>query len=130
MKIDITERPPKDIFRDRSKYLWTCIFILTLAVLGLALLGYNMFSAMPENITIERLSLTIITGSALFFFYFGEKLKSYKRLGPQQKEKLAALAEKHAEIALYIKRVEEEGRQPIYAEYEACKEWAELEGKE
>lgn len=125
MKIDITQEPPADIFRERGKYLWICIVILTLAFCGFLLIGYGFLSDIQDNKILERTSLTILVGSALLFFYFGEKLKAYKKLGPEEKDKLAAMARAHPEIGTYCDLVAREDREPIYAEYEACQEWAE-----
>ncbi|OKY73890.1 MAG: hypothetical protein BM485_16585 [Desulfobulbaceae bacterium DB1] len=125
MKIDITQAPPTDIFRDRPKHLWICIALLFLAACGMLLILYVIFADAPQSDTLETTALSLFVGPALIFVYFGEKLKAYKKPGPEQKKELAALGRKHAVISTYCALVAEEGRDPIFAEYEACKDWAE-----
>ncbi|MFH1215445.1 MAG: hypothetical protein V1706_02985 [Pseudomonadota bacterium] len=125
MKIDITQKPPTDIFRDRGKHLRISITLLSMAACGMLLILYVVFSDTPQSDTMETAGLALFVVPALIFVYFGEKLKAYKKLGPEQKKELAALGRKHPVISTYLARVEKEGRNPIFAEYEACKDWVE-----
>jgi len=125
MKIDITHEPPHDIYRDRPKHFWICLALLSLVGCGALLMGYGIFSDTSRSETLNTAGLTLFIGPALIFVYFSEKLKGYKRLGPDQKKELADLGRKHAEVSTYCGLVAKEGREPIFAEYEACKDWAE-----
>ncbi len=127
MKIDISQAPPSDIFKDRVKYLWVAAFILSLALVGVLLIIYGIFSAAPASPILEKVALGLLFGPAVLFTYFGPKLRVYKRLLPKEKEELIVLSLKHPEISTYLKQVSALDRQPILAEYEACKEWAENE---
>ncbi|MDF1577479.1 MAG: hypothetical protein RQ753_01965 [Desulfurivibrionaceae bacterium] len=127
MKIDITKAPPDEIFKDRGKYLWISLVLLSLALCGVLLIVYGIVSAGPASETLEKVALGLLIGPAVFFTYFGVKLRAYKRLGPQEKEELIVMGSKYPAIATYVKLVSAQGRQPIFAEYEAVKEWAENE---
>lgn len=125
MKIDITTPPPADIFRDRVKYTWIFIFFISLAACGMLLIIYGIVSDAPSSETLETAALALLVGPAIFLTYFGGKLRAYKKLGPHEKEELKSLALKFPEILTYCALVAEEGREPIFAEYEAFKDWAE-----
>jgi hypothetical protein len=125
MKIDITREPPADIFRHRGKYLGICLALLFLVGCGALLMGYGIFTDAAASEIRDNAGLALFIGAALVFAYFSEKLKAYKKLGPDQKKELAELAGKHAVIAAYCALVAKEGREPIYGEYEACRDWAE-----
>ncbi len=127
MKIDITREPPADIFRNRGKYLWTFIALLTLGGCGVLLGVYAILSETMYYEKLETASLTIFVGAALLIFYIGEKLQAYKSLTPDQKKELADMVQKHPEIKVYCALVTKAGRQPIRAEYEACQTRAEDE---
>ena len=86
MTIDITQAPPTDIFRDRGKHLWISIALLSLAACGMLLILYVIFADAPQSDTLETTALSLFVGPALIFVYFGEKLKAYKKLGPEQKK--------------------------------------------
>ena len=125
MKIDITRKPPADIFRNRGKYILISIVLLSLAVCGVLLMVYGIVSEMPQNDTLERAAQTLLFVPAVIFVYFGGKLRAYIKLNPVQKKELAELCQKHAEISAYCGLVAKEGREPILAEYDACQDWAE-----
>ncbi|MCA1765149.1 MAG: hypothetical protein LC633_02700 [Desulfobulbaceae bacterium] len=127
MKIEISQAPPSDIFKDRVKYLWVAALILSLALIGILLIIYGIFSDAPASPILEKVALGLLFGPAVLFTYFGPKLRAYKRLLPREKEELLVLSLKHPEISTYLKQVSGQDRQPILAEYEACKEWAENE---
>ena len=120
MKIDITDKPPEDIFKDRGKYIRIAVALLSLVVCGILLAVYGIVADIPQSDTLETASLVLIVAPGLVFVYFGQKLQAYKRLNPEQKKKLADLGRQHPEIAAYCALVEKTGRQPIFAEYEAC----------
>ncbi|MDH5297831.1 MAG: hypothetical protein OEV91_02315 [Desulfobulbaceae bacterium] len=122
MKIDITRQPPADIYRGRGKYIWISIALLSLVVCGGGLMIYGIVSDTPPGENLETLALALFVGPAVVFVYYGGKLNAYKGLNPVQKKELADLGRKHAEIAAYCAWVAEAGREPIYAEYEACKD--------
>jgi hypothetical protein len=94
-------------------------------VCGLLLIAYALFSDTTSNENLETAGLALFIGPALIFVYFCEKLQDYKKLNPAQKKELAALGQKHAEISTYCALVAKENREAIFAEYEACTEWAE-----
>jgi len=126
MEIDITGEPPADIFRDRGKYLLASIVLLFLVVCGILLMVYGIVSetlAAETMETIETVALALVVGPGLIFVYSGGKLRAYKRLGPEEKKELVELGRKHAEISAYCMKVAKEGREPIFAEYEACRDW-------
>lgn len=125
MKIDITCEPPADIFRDRGKYLRISVALLSLVVCGMLLMVYGVVSDSAHSESLETAALTLFVGPALIFVYFGGKLRDYKKLVPDQKKELDDLGRKHLEISTYCGLVTKQGREPIFAEYEACKEWVE-----
>jgi len=125
MHIDFTREPPTDIFRDRPRHIRISAALLALVVCGMLLMAYGFFGAGPHGEYLETAALTLFVAPALVFAYFGAKLKDYKRLGPNEKKELAALGGRHPEIAAYCAKVAALGREPVHAEYEAAKEWAE-----
>ena len=125
MKIDILRDPPDDIFKDRGRYILIFIVLLALACCGVLIGVYAIVSETTHYAKLETAALALFAGSALFLTYFGEKLQSYKRLTSPQLKEMADLAGKHSEIKVYCDRVTQANRQPIFAEYEACQEWAE-----
>lgn len=127
MKIDISQAPPADIFKHRGKYLWISVLILSLALCGVLLIAYGILSEGTAGETLEKTALGLLFGPAVLFTYFGAKLRAYKGLAPQEKEELIVLSLKYPEISTYLKLVSDQDRQPIFAEYEACMEWAENE---
>lgn len=125
MKIDISRRPPADIYRGRSTMLRVCLALLLLAACGTILMIYGFVADTPPSAFQENTAVVLIVAPGLAFFYFAEKLKAYKGLSPKERGKLAELARQHAEIAAYCAQVHEAGREPVLAEYEACKDWSE-----
>lgn len=125
MKIDIRNRPPEDIFRDRSRHTRFFLAFLALAACGLLIGVYAVVANTKHYALLETVALGLFAGAALFLTYFGEKLQAYKQLTPPQHKELADLGQKHAEIKVYCDLVAQANRQPIRAEYEACQEWAE-----
>ncbi|MBI5556112.1 MAG: hypothetical protein HY885_00580 [Deltaproteobacteria bacterium] len=128
MKIDITHEPPADIFQDRGKYLRISAALLSLVFCGMLLIVYVLFADAASSKNLETAGLALFIGPALIFVYFCEKLQDYKKLNPDQKKELAALGQKHPEIATYCGLVAKANREPVFAEYEASKEWAEDSG--
>jgi len=128
MKIDLKAAPPADIFRDRGKYILISGLLLALSFCGLALMAYGILSDLPSSETLETVALALFVGPALIFVYFGSKLQAYKKLNPEQEKELAELRRRHPEIARYCERLAQEGRRPIHAEYEACRELDENRG--
>jgi len=125
MKININGQPPTDIFRDRGKYIWISLALMSLVVCGVLLMVYGFVSDTPPSDTLETVALTLLGAPAVIFVYFGGKLRAYIKLNQGQKTELADLVRKHAEISTYCELVAKQGREPILAEYEACKDWAE-----
>jgi len=125
MKIDITDRPPVDIFRDRGKHLRASIVLLSLAGCGLLLIAYGILADTQQSETLENVAMALLAGPAVAFTYFGAKLNDYKGLSVAQQKAVADLSRKHAEIDVYCTLVAQQNRQLIHAEYEACVEWDE-----
>jgi hypothetical protein len=125
MKIDISQPPPRKIFKHRGKYLWISLFILSLALCGVFLIFYGLYSDVPYSQTLETVALNLLVFPAVLFTFFGPKLRAYKRLDPREKEQLIVLSLKHPEIKHYLKQVSEQSREPVHGEYEACRDWAE-----
>lgn len=128
MKIDITQPPPADIFRDRPKHARISSVLLFLAMSGVLLMIYGVASDAPSSETMETVALSLLVGPAVVFVYFGTKLNSYKQLSASQKEHLIVISLKHPEIATYCKLVARQGREMTHGEYEACRDWAEDAG--
>lgn len=124
MKIDICNKPPADIFKNRRKYTIIFIGLLALACFGLLLGSYAIFADTVYNENLETAALGFFVVAALFIAYFGEKLQAYKKLFPPQQKELAELSEKHIEIRKYCDHVAKSNRQPIRGEYEACQAFA------
>jgi hypothetical protein len=125
MKIDIHHEPSANIFQDRGKYIRISAVLLSLVVCGMLLMAYGILSETQFGETMETVALGLFVGPGLIFVYFGGKLSDYKKLTPEQKNELADLGRKHPEISTYFARVAKQGREPIMAEYEACKDWVE-----
>jgi len=124
MTIDITQKPPSDIFRNRSKLLFFTITSLCLSICGVLLAAYAVFSETPHSEMLETIAFSLFVVPALAFGFFGEKLRAYKRLTPAEEKDLGDMALKHSEIKLYCDLVANNGRRPTTAEYEACQSWA------
>lgn len=122
MQIDITREPPPDIFRERPRYLKIAATLLALVGCGGLVMAYGVVSDTPPSETLETVALVLFVAPGLLFVYFAAKLQDYKRLNPDQKRELAALARKHPEIATYCGLVAKAGREIIHAEYEACQD--------
>lgn len=122
MKFDITREPPADIFRNRGKYILIFVALLTLAGCGVLMGVYAIVSDTEYFDKLETAALAFYVGAGLAVYYVGEKLQAHKRLTPDQEKELADLGRKHPEIMVYCELVAKAGRQPIYAEYEACKD--------
>jgi len=125
MKISILDTPQEDIFKDRSKYIFIFIALLTLSCFGLFLGGYAIIAKTSYYSQLEKWSLIFFFAPTPFTTYIGEKLQKYKKLTPPQREELAVLSQQYPEVKVYCDLVSEAGRQPIRAEYRACKTWAE-----
>ncbi len=125
MKIDITKKPDADICRDKGKYLWICIIILWVAICGALLMGYGIVVETSQDEIFQTGGMVLFIGASVLFYYFGEKLRAYKKLGPEQKQELINLSSRYLVIGTYCELIAKQGRQPIFVEYEACKEWAE-----
>jgi hypothetical protein len=125
MKIDISQPPPQNIFKHRGKYLGICLFILTLALCGVILIFYGLYSNAPHSETLEKVALNLLVVPAVLLTIFGPKLKAYKRLNPKEKEQLLVLGLEHPEVKRYLKLVSGQGREVVHGEYEACMEWGE-----
>lgn len=129
MKIDITCEPPADIYRNRGMYMLIAGILLALSCSGVLLGVYLIVSEAPLNEYLETVALALFVAPTPIFFYFGEKVQAYKRLSADEGKEMVELGLQHPEIATYCALVAEAGRQPIMAEYEACKEWAEGVGR-
>lgn len=125
MKIDILSEPPPDIFKDRGRYKTLFTVFLGLAGCGLLLGIYAVVMDTRYYGFFEKAAVTLFIASAVPLFYTGEKLQAYKKLNPQQQEELAELCKKYFEIQGYCDLVARSNRRIIFAEYEACREWAE-----
>ena len=53
------------------------------------------------------------------FVYFTEKLLGFRKLTPQQEEKLVTLAQQHETVSEYWRQVAEQGRYIVVNEYDA-----------
>lgn len=125
MKIDITQKPDADICKDRGKYLWICIVLLWSATCGALIMGYGIVVETSQDEIFQTGGMVLFIGSSLLFYYFGERLRAYKKLGLEQKQELINLGSRYLVIGTYCALIAKQARQPIFAEYEACKEWAE-----
>ncbi|MEW6427189.1 MAG: hypothetical protein AB1568_04040 [Thermodesulfobacteriota bacterium] len=123
--IDIRGEPPADPCRNRGRHLMLAGVFLALSLAGVALMLYGMFSETAHGETLETVALGLFAAPAAVFSYFGGKVNACRGLSAAQKEELAGLARTHPEIAAYCGRVEKMGREPVFAEYEACRELGE-----
>ena len=123
MFIDITLKPPVDIFRNRGKHRLLAITFLTLSCCGLLVGAYAIFSDGQHSKNLETVAFSLFVGAALVFSYFGEKLQTYKKLTPEQKKELADMKQKHPKIKAYCALVAKADRRLTHAEYEACLAW-------
>lgn len=124
MKIDICNKPPADIFKNRKKYIFLFICFLALACLGVLIGAYTIIADNVHSENLETAALGFFVGAALFIAYFGEKLQAYKKLIPPEQKELAELSKKYVEIRIYCDLVAQANRQPIRAEFEACQAFA------
>ncbi|MBU0479919.1 MAG: hypothetical protein KKG47_02335 [Proteobacteria bacterium] len=125
MKIDITRKPPADLFKNHGRYRLGAALFLAPSLCGLLLIAWIILSDSPPSDTLEMVAFGLFVVPVLGFSFFGGKLQAYKGLNPAEIKELAALMEKHPEVREYCAKVTETGRQPIMAEFEACREWAE-----
>lgn len=125
MKIDINRAPPADIFKNHGRMKIAFILLLGLACLGVLAGVYAIFSATKHYALLEKTAIALFIGSALPLFLVGEKLQALKALSPEQKKELAALGRQFFEIQGYCDLVAQSNRRIIFAEYEACRDWAE-----
>lgn len=124
MKIDIEQKPPDDIYKDRPRYIAIFIGLLVLACIGILLGAYAIIFDTKYYDNFETTALVFFVGSAVFISYFGEKLQAYKKLFPPQRQELTELAGNYVEIRTYCDLVAQSGRQLIRAEFEACQAFA------
>ena len=125
MKIDILSEPPADIFKNHGKYKIAFILLLALACTGVLLGVYAIVADTKYYGALEKAALTLFAGSAIPLFYVGEKLQAYKKLSPGQKKELTDMCRQYFEIQGYCDLVAKAKRRIIFAEYDACKTWAE-----
>lgn len=129
MKIDITREPPVGFRRDRGRHTGLAALFLLLFLGGAGLMFFAIFSDTPHSDTLETVALALFVAPSVGFSYYGGNVNGYKGLNEAQKKDLAGLAVKHPEIAAYCGRLEKIGRLPVYAEYQACREWSERRGE-
>ena len=125
MKIDILREPPADIFKDHGKYKIAFILILALACFGVLLGVYAIVSDTKYYGVLEKASLIVFVAAAILIFYVGEKLQAYQKLTPEQQKELADMCRQYFEIEGYCHLVAKSKRRIIFAEFEACQNWAE-----
>jgi len=123
MKIDIFKEPPGDIFRARSKYRLLTLISLGLGICGVLLAAYCILSETASGETLETIAFALFVVSAVMFGFFGEKLRGYSPLGPDEEKIFEEMALKHSEIRRYRDLVAKAGRKPITSEFGACKAW-------
>lgn len=128
MKIDITRWPPADLSRERGRHTGLAAFFLLLSLGGVGLMLFAILSDTPHSDTLETAALALFVAPSVGVSYYGGKVNGYKGLNDAQEKDLIGLAAKYPEIASYRDRLERIGRKPVYAEYQACREWSEKRG--
>ena len=130
MKIDILSEPSADLFRNKGKLKSFFMLFLALAFFAVLLGGYAIVADTKYYDILEKTALILFIGSAIPLFYVGEKLQAYKRLTSLQQKELNDLCQKYFEIQGYCDLVARSNRGIIFAEYEACQNFAEAKNSQ
>lgn len=130
MKIDIFSEPSADLFKNQGKLKLLFILFLTLGIFSVLIGVYAIVADTKYYDILEKAALILLTGSAILFFYVGEKLQAYKKITPLQQKELDELCQKYFEIQGYCDLVARSGRGLIFAEYEACQNFAEEKSRQ
>ncbi len=126
MKIDILADPQVEIFKNQPRYAKWFVFFLGVALVGLLLGIYAYLNpASPWYGILEKAAMVLFVGSSIPIFITGEKLQAYKILTESQEKELEKLCEKYSEVRNYCGQVEALDRRLIFAEFDACKDFAE-----
>jgi len=119
MLININHGPPTNIPQLRWKYTVASLFFLGLVVCAIILgVASVVFSTGYDDI-LQNTAFAIFVASGFTFVYFTEKLMGFRRLGPKRQEKLTAMMYEHEEVSEYCRKVAEQGRYVVAAEYDA-----------
>lgn len=121
MYIDITQDPPVDVFRTKSKYLRIIPYLLAMVLCGVLLAVFQVFFGSNYGDLLENIALVLFVGPGLVFFYFAEKLHDYKELSAKEVKEIEEFCKQDQDIAAYCAKVSMMGRKLIKAEYDGCK---------
>lgn len=124
MKIDISQEPPIDIFKDQRKLIIVFSILIGLACVGILIGAYAILSN-SANASLETWALVFFVAPAPFATFFGEKLQKYKRLTPPQVQKLSLISDEYTEVQTYLDAVKQLNRRLTRVEYQACVDWVE-----
>ena len=125
MKINILNKPPEDIFKDKLKHVIIFIALLALSFFGVLLGAYAIFADTHYYSQLENWSLFTFVAPTPFITFVGGKIQEYKRLTPPERDELSALGQQYPEVKVYTDLVAASGREPIRVEYRSCKDWVE-----
>ena len=119
MVINIHQAPPVNIPGLKWRYTLGSLFFLAL-VAGAVILGVVsvVFSTGKDEV-LQNAAFGIFVLAGFAFVYFTEKLLGFRKLSPQQEEKLVALAQEYEEVSEYWRKVAEQGRYIVVLEYDA-----------
>ena len=125
MKINILNKPPENIFKNKLKHILIFMALLAVSFFGVLLGAYAILADTHYYTQLENWSLFTFVAPTPFITYVGGKVQEYKRLTPPQREELTALGQQYPEVKSYTDAVAVSGREPIRVEYTSCKDWVE-----
>lgn len=119
MRIDIEQRPPTNIPRLRWNYTRGSLFFLFLVICAIIIGVIGIFFATGYDDILHNTAFTLFVVSGFAFVYFTEKLLGFRKLTPNQEEKLVSLAQQYEAVSEYWRQVAEQGRYIVVDEFEA-----------
>lgn len=119
MVIDIQQNPPDNIPQLRWRFTIGSLFFLGLVACSVIIGVSSVFFATTHTEILENTAFVLFVAAGFAFVYFTEKLLEFRRPGPKRQEKLVAMMYEHGEVAEYCRKVAEQGRYLVVAEYDA-----------
>ena len=119
MTINVNHDPPSNIPQLRGKYISGSIFFLALVACSVIIGIFSVQTDTAHTEIFENSAFVIFVVAGFAFVYFTEKLLEFRRPGPKRREKLVAMMYEYEEVAEYCRKVAEQGRHLVVAEYDA-----------
>ena len=119
MHIDIEQKPPTNIPKLRWNYTRASLFFLVLVICSIIIGVIGIFFATGYDDILHNTAFILFVASGFAFVYFTEKLLGFRKLKPNQEEKLVSLAQQYETVSEYWRQVAEQGRYIVVVEYDA-----------